>query len=410
MRFFKSSTQCNHNSSTAQVWKYGMPALINFQFHLIARIDNTTQLILDHIRVHDSFDNALKTRLNWSKNVRDERDAPWQVILGCMNPVFCVFISLGLWLESNLKSNPSAIASPYVFSFPTTLQCLAVVKRQKTLRRVSSDRMCLSVKCLKWQDYWGAIQFADLQQHMLENVGYPKTTRIYKVVWKGKGRVSDVYDDVELSYPDCKVAEKLCFGGPCFYLIDNTVVDVTIMTTFILTKVVPNICQRLPTSACLVLGKAVVWLIFSSFANNFVSSMDYCDQVKAELVETGVVIEEGKNPILKMPVLVSGNQGTVVYIDEIPVVAPVDNVEVAATAGGGGEQINLRVLENTRTFGGDQMRNYILQLQSGILSLRRENIELRNEFERRFDVLSQLIERGFATVNGNVRRVAMQPV
>jgi hypothetical protein len=174
-------------------------------------------------------------------------------------------------------------------------------------------------------------------------------------------------------------------------LIDNTVVDVTIMTTFILTKVVPNICQRLPTSACLVLGKAVVWLIFSSFANNFVSSMDYCDQVKAELVETGVVIEEGKNPILKMPVLVSGDQGTVVYIDEIPVVAPVDNVEVAATAGGGGEQINLRVLENTRTFGGDQMRNYILQLQSGILSLRRENIELRNEFERRFDVLSQLI-------------------
>ena len=46
----------------------------------------------------------------------------------------------------------------------------------------------------------------------------------------------------------------------------------------------------------------------------------------------------------------------------------------------------------------------------GILSLRHENIALRNEFERRFDVLSQLIERGFATVNGNVRRVAMQPV
>jgi hypothetical protein len=42
-----------------------------------------------------------------------------------------------------------------------------------------------------------------------------------------------------------------------------------------------------------------VWLIFSSFANNFVSSMDYCDQVKAELVETGVVIEEGKESDFK---------------------------------------------------------------------------------------------------------------
>ena len=96
-------------------------------------------------------------------------------------------------------------------------------------------------------------------------------------------------------------------------------------------------------------------------------------------------------------------------IDEILVVTPVDNVETADS--GGGEQIKLRrVLENTRTFGCDQLQNYILQLQSGILSLRREIIELRNEFERRFDVRSQLIERGFATVNGNFRRVAMQPV
>jgi hypothetical protein len=55
-----------------------------------------------------------------------------------------------------------------------------------------------------------------------------------------------------------KVVEKLCFGGPCFYLIDNTVVDSTIMTTSFFTKVVPNICQQLPASwACLALGKAV---------------------------------------------------------------------------------------------------------------------------------------------------------
>jgi hypothetical protein len=47
-----------------------MPALINFQFHMIARIDNTTQVVLDHIHVHDNFENALKTKLNWSKNVR----------------------------------------------------------------------------------------------------------------------------------------------------------------------------------------------------------------------------------------------------------------------------------------------------------------------------------------------------
>ena len=66
-------------------WKwYGIAALVNLQFHLIARIDDMTQIILEHIRVHDRFENCLKTRLNWSKNVCDERDALWQIVLGSM--------------------------------------------------------------------------------------------------------------------------------------------------------------------------------------------------------------------------------------------------------------------------------------------------------------------------------------
>ena len=59
------------------LWRYGMSALINFQFHVIGRIDDTTQVLIDHLCVHDSFSNCLKTKLNWSKNVGDERDAPW---------------------------------------------------------------------------------------------------------------------------------------------------------------------------------------------------------------------------------------------------------------------------------------------------------------------------------------------
>ena len=405
---FKTSAQRDHNSSTARIWKYGMPALINFQFHLIARIDDTTQIILEHIRVHDSFANALKTRLNWSKNVRDERDAPWQVILGCMNPVFCVFISLGLWLETNLQLNPSAIASPYVFAFSDDITMPGGGQKAKDIAQSIFGQNVFKREEFQLSGLLGSHSIRKFAATHVRKCGISKDDKDIRGRWKGKGRVSDVYDDVELPYPDCKVAEKLCIGGPCFYLIDNTVVDSTIMTTFILTKVVPNMRRRLPDSTCLVLGKAIVWLVFSSVANNFVSSMDYCNRVKADLAETGIVVEVGKNPILKMPVLITGDQGTV-YIDEIPIVAPVDPVEIGA-GGGDGEQINVRVFDNTQTLGGDQMRNYIFQLQSGIMSLRRENIELRTEFERRIDVLSQVVERGFATVNGNIRRVAMQPV
>ena len=63
--------------------------------------------------------------------------------------------------------------------------------------------------------------------------------------WKEAGRVSDVYNDVELPYPDAKVVKKLCGGGPCFYMSDPGL-DATMMNTFVLSCVVPNIRKATP--------------------------------------------------------------------------------------------------------------------------------------------------------------------
>ena len=69
-------------------------------------------------------------------------------------------------------------------------------------------------------------------------------------------QVSNVYNNVELPYSDAKVAEKLAIGGACFDLFPNEdssvnggVIDdavgnnIEMMKTFVLTQVVPNICQ-----------------------------------------------------------------------------------------------------------------------------------------------------------------------
>ena len=37
------------------IWRFGVPALVNYQFHLIARIDNATQILLDPVQVHSQF-------------------------------------------------------------------------------------------------------------------------------------------------------------------------------------------------------------------------------------------------------------------------------------------------------------------------------------------------------------------
>ncbi|KAI2489078.1 hypothetical protein MHU86_25522 [Fragilaria crotonensis] len=81
------------NNAHDVFWKrYGILAMTNFQFHLIARVDDSTQLVLEHIRVHDTFASALKTRLNWSK-MWMTTDAPWQIVLGSLNPVLCSLLT-----------------------------------------------------------------------------------------------------------------------------------------------------------------------------------------------------------------------------------------------------------------------------------------------------------------------------
>ncbi len=48
--------------------------------------------------------------------------------------------------------------------------------------------------------------------------GIHKDEKDIRGCWKGKGCVSDVYDNVELPYPDAKVAAALCGAGPCIYV------------------------------------------------------------------------------------------------------------------------------------------------------------------------------------------------
>ena len=59
-----------------------------------------------------------------------------------------------------------------------------------------------------------------------------KDEKYIRGCWKGKGCVSDVFDNVDFPYPDAKVEAVLCgAGGPCIY-VTNPVVDAAIMNSY----------------------------------------------------------------------------------------------------------------------------------------------------------------------------------
>jgi hypothetical protein len=64
------------------------------------------------------FDFALLSKLNWSKNVDEERDVPNQILFGAMGHHYCVLLlALAVHVEIFLGSARQGGLTPYVFGF-----------------------------------------------------------------------------------------------------------------------------------------------------------------------------------------------------------------------------------------------------------------------------------------------------
>jgi hypothetical protein len=81
--------------------------------------------------------------------------------------------------------------------------------------------------------YWEAIVFANMLLLIVnEDVVVTKTKKDIQGRWKSKGRIFDIYDDVELPYPDAKLAKKVSIGGTCgFYLFPMRMLVLTTWLT-----------------------------------------------------------------------------------------------------------------------------------------------------------------------------------
>lgn len=62
------------------------PAMALWQYHLIGRVDDVCNFGMANPKGHGTFNFAAKTKVQWSKNVRDEQDCPDQILLGSEDP------------------------------------------------------------------------------------------------------------------------------------------------------------------------------------------------------------------------------------------------------------------------------------------------------------------------------------
>ena len=88
-------------------------AFIKFHFHLIGRAD-TANFEMDDLKENSDFVFTLLGKMCWSKNVLEERDAPDQILIGAMDPDYCILMALAVYLEYWMEHG-DGIHSKYLF-------------------------------------------------------------------------------------------------------------------------------------------------------------------------------------------------------------------------------------------------------------------------------------------------------
>ena len=88
-----------HNASSTDFSKYRYAAMIKFMFHFVCHGDDAAHVFKSSLKQSSEYPWALVCTLRWSKNVCEQRDCPPQIMLGSMNPDYCVMLSLAVFLE-----------------------------------------------------------------------------------------------------------------------------------------------------------------------------------------------------------------------------------------------------------------------------------------------------------------------
>jgi hypothetical protein len=292
--------------------KYGIPAMLCFQFSLICRFDDATQMLSANLQYNDRFpQHALKARLVWSKNVNEQRDAPWQTLIGSISTTFCVFINVGIWLELHLSTTPGANLSPYLFGFSHDNEIPSGGDRAKMRARHILTPIFKSPfyreQCV------GTHSIRKFAATHCRNCSISKDDVDSRGRWKNSGRTADRYEDPTLPFVDIKACLALCQGDPCTYVPKAG----CITPDFVCLHVSPHIEAKYGRTVATVLGNAIAWTIFSSNADMVPAVLR--NRVLAAYNVLPEKLPDGENPISRKRLLLTGdvNNFTLTEIDEL---------------------------------------------------------------------------------------------
>jgi hypothetical protein len=381
--------------------KHMVPTFTKLQYNLIARLDDISRLELDDLQQHDQFPFALACKICWSKNVREERDSPRQILLGAGDKDFCALLALSVYLESR------PIRSEGNFLFTDGVGEKVATQLKARVRSI------LDRDALKTEDFKNVNTNTRMPLGTHSFRKFPATyARLNNCTrddvdvrgrWRPRQRVSDRYIDIEVPYADAKVAAVLCVGGAVKYaLVEDSGVD----DEWLAQNVVPNILRRYPRESsrvALTLALPLLWACMEPPTSVCVP-LELRQRIQAAYAGLQQP-NEIRNPVAKVPIVVYPVQGQLA-IDEI---VQDQGINVDEQPG-----MTVTPLQGTPLQGTPlQVNNPLVVLQTMASQLHAFRSDVRGsltQLERNVENRFQAVSQEIRIVNRNVRRIASNPL
>ncbi len=390
----------HHLYSTVDLWYY-LTAVLCLQWQIIGRIDDVMKLGKGTLLFNTREPAALSVKMNWSKNIREERDCPIQILFGAMDPLVCPLLNLAIWLEEGgehglllfgqHRSNRSvASVLDTIFAHKEFTQVRRGLLGTHSIRKGAASYAARFGICKDWISTRGR--------------------------WRGKKQQVDTYIEMTLPYPDARVASVLTGPrGPCKY----TAKGGRLVGGETLKTLVPKIHAAFGSDIAGVLALPLLW---AAFEGDMVINGHTLPILPTQLAQRikGCWIGAGnppENPIEKIPLAVQqlGDQLAIVPLRR-PVTsggaAPVEQQgEGAAAEESCATAPDEGVVRDTANAGSEDYWSGKSALDTEVLFSQQFQLQQRLE-----DLRQEMIglfrgqQRYLQNMNTNLRRIATQPV
>lgn len=368
--------------------------MLKYQYNLISRCDDLGNFLVKDIHSHTdpafaSF--SLQTRVRWSKNVKDERDCPDQILLGSGDPDYCVLLGLAVYLECWLIDGNGANSG---MLFHDGEHCEGNVKKCKDKY---STKLSLIFKSEEFNNNFknafklGSHSVRKYPATFAKSAGCTLEEIDTRGRWKrNSDKMVTHYVDVKQEFIDGKVAAHLCVGGAVKYeLVDGS----GLSNNWVNEKVVPGISAfygREDDNIGTVLGLPLLWAVFDPSQQQKVPGW-LIAKVMADY-EFVKLLADGTNPVRKSKLVVFPTNEGGLGLSNVP-----GDCGSEPSATGIGTIRHQMDQLNTIMAQQHQLQQQMATMKEEITNMVSTNTDAtRRETEKKFEILNKNVKRLFA--------------